>query len=399
MYIRQEIILSFEEIEKFSPPTKLELILSQMDLSDIMSQLESQDVRIGPRGYCKRAMLYAMVARIIEKIPTVKSLCDRLRDDARFRYNCGFDPYQPPPSQATFSRFMKQLEETDIADRLFQQQRNKAMELGLIQKENVSIDATHVEAYEQAVPRSKCVKEDNAPSWSVKINPEGNQIFWYGWKVHVACDAVSGLPVAIMESPAHIHDSQMAIHLINQIPYDPKAYIMDKGYDANEIYEYIVREKGALAIIPINKRGSQAPPVGMSEDYQPMCSGGFPLTFWGKDGDKLKYRCPHVMGKVDCPHGSAWCSSSDYGYTLKVNMKENPRLYPGLPRNSKRFKELCNLRSSVERCNHRLKNHVMLESLRSPGRKAAGTHFKLCATVLLAGTIAVNQIDVLTKAA
>lgn len=139
--------------------------------------------------------------------------------------------------------------------------------------------------------------------------------------------------------------------------------------------------------------------MGMTEEYQPMCSGGFPLTFWGRDGDKLKCRCPHVMGKVDCPHGSTWCSSSNYGYTLKVNVKENPRLYPGLPRDSKRFKELYNLRSSVERCNHRLKNHVMLESLRSPGRMAAGTHFKLCATVLLAGTIAVNQISVVKKAA
>ncbi|MEN1759856.1 transposase [Anoxynatronum sibiricum] len=80
-------------------------------------------------------------------------------------------------------------------------------------------------------------------------------------------------------------------------------------------------------------------------------------------------------------------------------MKENPRLYPGLPRDSKRFKELYNLRSSVERCNHRLKNHVMLESLRSSGRKSAGVHFRLCAVVLLAGTIAVNQISVVNKAA
>ncbi|WP_343186862.1 transposase [Anoxynatronum sibiricum] len=129
-----------------------------------MSKLESQDVRTGPRGYCKRAMLYAVIARIVEKIPTIKALCDRLRDDARFRYNCGFDPYQPPPSQATFTRFMKQLEEAGIAELLFQQQRDKAMALGLIQKENVSVDATHVKAYEKAVARSKCKKDDSSPS-------------------------------------------------------------------------------------------------------------------------------------------------------------------------------------------------------------------------------------------
>lgn len=203
----------------------------------------------------------------------------------------------------------------------------------------------------------------------------------------MTCDAVSGLPISIMEAPAHIHDSQIAIQLMEQIPYDPTAYVMDRGHDTREIYDHIVNEKEALAIIPINKRGTLSPPAAMTEDFQPMCSGGFPLTFWGRDGDRLKFRCPHVMGKVDGSHGSAWCSNSDYEYTLKVNVKENPRLFPGLLRDSKRFKELYSLRSSVERCNHRLKNHVILESLRSGGRKAAGSHFRICATVLLAGTI------------
>ncbi|MDW7671030.1 MAG: hypothetical protein SCK57_10105 [Bacillota bacterium] len=76
MYIRQEILLSFEEIEKFSSPARLELILAQIDLTSIMSQLESQDIRTGPKGYCRRAMLYAVIA----SIATFKALCDRLRD-------------------------------------------------------------------------------------------------------------------------------------------------------------------------------------------------------------------------------------------------------------------------------------------------------------------------------
>ncbi|MDW7671027.1 MAG: hypothetical protein SCM88_05010 [Bacillota bacterium] len=49
MHIRQEILLPFEETERFSPPARLELILAQIDLTSIMSQLESQDTRTGQK--------------------------------------------------------------------------------------------------------------------------------------------------------------------------------------------------------------------------------------------------------------------------------------------------------------------------------------------------------------
>jgi len=52
----------------------------------------------------------------------------------------------------------------------------------------------------------------------------------------------------------------------------------------------------------------------------------------------------------------------------------------------------------VKRCNHRLKNHVILESLHSAGQKVTGFPIRWCATVLLAGTIAVNQISVVHQA-
>ena len=26
----------------------------------------------------------------------------------------------------------------------------------------------------------------------------------------------------------------------------------------------------------------------------------YPLTYWGKDGNYFKYRCPHATGKINC---------------------------------------------------------------------------------------------------
>ena len=43
-----------------------------------------------------------------------------------------------------------------------------------------------------------------------------------------------------------------------------------------------------------------------------------------------------------------WCSDSNYGYTLKLNCKENPR-HHGYPlRSSVQWKKLYNFRTSVD---------------------------------------------------
>lgn len=71
-------------------------------------------------------------------------------------------------------------------------------------------------------------------------------------------------------------------------------------------------------------------PQGMNESYQPICSGGYPLSYYGKDGNYLKFRYPDIMGDCECFCGSGWYSFSEYGYTKKLSWIENTRLlgYP-----------------------------------------------------------------------
>ena len=100
---------------------------------------------------------------------------------------------------------------------------------------------------------------------------------------------------------------------------------MDSGYDYKSVYDAIINQFEAIPIIAYNQRGSRTAPEGLDDSLHPTCSGGNKLVYWGLDGDYMKFRCPHILGKCNCPHGSAWCSSSNYGYTLKINRKENPR--------------------------------------------------------------------------
>src|SRR5690606_8760201 len=125
--------------------------------------------------------------------------------------------------------------------------------------------------------------------------------------------------------------------------------------ELEDVYKNIVNSYQGIPIIAYNPRGRLAPPKGIDEDFNPICSGGYKLTYLGRDGDYLKFRCPHATNKCDCPHGMSWCSDSNYGYTLKINLKENPRHLSYPLRGSKDWQIQYNKRTSSERCNSRLK--------------------------------------------
>ena len=105
------------------------------------------------------------------------------------------------------------------------------------------------------------------------------------------------------------------------------------------------------------------------------------MIYWGAD----KFRCPHILGKVDCPFGSNWCSSSNYGHT-----KDDPRRFSNPHRNSRNWIELYHKRTAVERVNARLKDHLRLEIFKVQGFKKVLVHMLLSNICLVAGTIAVN---------
>jgi len=71
-------------------------------------------------------------------------------------------------------------------------------------------------------------------------------------------------------------------------------YIMDSGYDYKKVYDYITHIIKAQPIIALNTRGAYDPAEGINEKFHPICSLRYPLTYWGKDRDYLKFRCPHV---------------------------------------------------------------------------------------------------------
>jgi transposase, IS5 family len=168
---------------------------------------------------------------------------------------------------------------------------------------------------------------------------------------------------------------------------------MDSGYDVKNIYSDIRKKYDAQAIIPINKRKAIQPPAGYY-DFKgaPMYSGGHKMVYWGHYNGCNKFRCPHVLDKIECCHGSAWCSESNYGHVVKTRIKDDPRYITIPHRNSRYRQKIYNKRTSVERVFSRLKEHLNLENLTLMGAKKVETHVLLSCISLITGKIAIEKL-------
>jgi len=388
--IRQNMLFPFETLMQYEEPTRLSKVLQEIDLTPILKLVTGDPHRRGPKGYHIEAVVNAYIARLLYGIPTVAKLVERLKSDIRLRYDCGF-PWNKAPSTATFSRVFQRLAKSELANRLFQHHVGLAKQAGLITGEAIAIDSTAIQAYEKPCS-SKDKDSGTSASWGVKKDSDGKRKAWYGYKLHAATDALSGLPVACITTPAHMHDSTQAIPLVQRLTDYAKYLVLDGAYDTKEIYQFAWEHK-MQALVPLNLRKETEPPVGFTQERIPLCSAGYPMTFWGYDAKRkeLKYRCPHVCGTVDCLHGTAWCSGSNYGMVRKVRVEQDLRNFPAIPRTTKRWKQIYNLRTSVERLFSVIKEHLGANRPMVQGLAKVHTHLLLCCTTLIAATLAAQR--------
>ena len=395
-------MFSLQEILDLEPKTKYHYIFKEINVYPAVKILTNQFNK-GANGYNKANIVRAFIAKQIEGISNTSALRRRLKDDLRFRISCGFKVSKSIPSVSTLCRSFKKLSDTNALDKIYNQLLEVAKDLDMIDPESIAIDSSKLESYDSPQPNSKIDKsEPNRADWGAKYDSNYNVVNWFGFKLHVACDTKGEIPISFKLTPANEADSKNALPLVDNVysffDKKPSYWLMDKGYDATEIYQKIVEDYDGQAIIPINKRNMKTPPVGFHDfKYTPQCSGGHKMVYWGHDGNYNKFRCPHATGKLKCCHGQKWCSDSDYGLVVKTKPSDNYRLVSLPHRGSKSWKKLYDKRTSVERVFSRLKETFNLENITNKGRKKAETHVKLNLIADLACKIAIKKSQIATK--
>lgn len=86
----------------------------------------------------------------MERIPTVKDLVKRLKHDLIFRFDCGFLHSDILPSEASYSRMIRLISESDAMTHVHDELILLAIAEEHIIEENIAIDATHFEARDRA---------------------------------------------------------------------------------------------------------------------------------------------------------------------------------------------------------------------------------------------------------
>lgn len=178
---------------------ELQHILDAIDASDLVDRLQAYRWT-GRRGYPLEGMLRAYLTSYALNIGNTSELVRRLQDDPRLRLLCGIPTV---PHRTTFSRFFSRLTNhqgliRDAIAGLTTQMEQLLPDFG----EAVAVDSSVVTAY-----ANKRRQTDADASWTKKPNSDGEDEWYYGYKLHMAVDAAHGLPIAAHVTTASRSDS------------------------------------------------------------------------------------------------------------------------------------------------------------------------------------------------
>jgi len=145
----------------------------------------------------------------------------------------------------------------------------------------------------------------------------------------------------------------------------------DGHHDSHAHYQYF-EAKEVKTVIPISKNSkgtyphlSDDGPTRLDENGVPLCPGGLPMrhhqynkarkthvyTCPAKRMTRENGRCVYKFHESECPLSQNCSPESNIGPLFYVRTPDNQRYFPPIPRDSKKYKEIMNLRTGSERCN------------------------------------------------
>ena len=386
MHIIQSPLFDFEAFIATKGNNRLVMVLEALDAEKLITALEKENWT-GRKGYSIRGMWSVLIAGLLSQCYSLSAVVRMLERDKDIRIICGFSR-DNIPSEDALSRFLKKLvAHEDLLGECFANLVKELRHLLPGFGDKLAVDSTEIKAYANG---HRANPADPDARWGAKrrashkeLKAEGgttneggvkksqgkrqDMYYWFGYKLHLVIDALYELPVSFTLTPANEADTMQMETLLQRAGAEqeatkPKAVIADKGYDSQSNYKFIFNECKAMPIIPIREREDAQLPDICNAKGTPTCGCGLEMVYWGRDGNYLKYRCPHILGKAECKSRFR-CTSSPYGYALKLSIADDPRRHPPVPRETRKWQRLYRMRSAVERVNSRVKELLGLDKI------------------------------------
>jgi transposase len=355
----------------------LKTALDSPEIGRLIEELEATRWT-GRPGYPIRAMIGLALAKSLYAIPTWTKTVALVKEHWALQRALGCEG--SPPSVWSAYRFAEKLRDNGemverCIDGVVEGLRSKLPSYG----RDLAIDASDMPAYASGYTRNPDGSErkrlsDLDASWgrrsAISVRKGGA---FYGYKLHLAACANTGLPVSWRVETAAQNESPMAPSLIDEARRrgaiaDTAA--MDKGYDSGPLHEALA-ERDCLPVIPLRETEK----VKKGEHLPPLCDHG-EWTFAGSDRKRgaSKWRCP----TGECQPASTWIKAD--------------RLHPLIPYKSKRWKAMYRKRGAVEREFGALKHQWGLKPLRVRGLDRVRLHADLTILTKLACALAKARV-------
>src|SRR5699024_6387295 len=201
------------------------------------------------------------------------------------------------------------------------------------------------------------------PKWGVKKNSEGKNVFWFGYKAHLAVGTSSQYILQSLVSSGNLNDGKAAIPLLKgiheRLSLPALRYqTMDAGYDYEAIYKKVY-QMGQQSIIAYNKR-NEPELIGFDQHFAPTC---FREPSYRYDSYDSKYETLNYTAPRECLD----CTLAHDGIgqeVVKMKITKELRRYTAPARGSVAWKNIFKRRTAVERVNAYLKEFFPLNNVR-----------------------------------
>jgi IS5 family transposase len=226
----------------------LETLFGKVDLSFAQKILNEPYHPPGSRGRPQRHPLGIFKAHIVKRlkhIPSDRMLVRQMWKDPRLKRICDIEANQPPYGIAVLSRFRSKVGPESLA-RIVDHTIQVLVKKGRIKGKAVALDSTFIKAYSRRSLDNRTGYSD--PESRIGRAAKAKDL---GYRLHLAVDVKSELPVAMVVVSANENEKKHSISLFRKASeyVRPGKLLADSQYSAANLRE-TASECGTLPVIP-----------------------------------------------------------------------------------------------------------------------------------------------------
>jgi transposase len=313
-------------------------ILRSLNLDDI-EEVVSEAYHQEGAGRSPRkpiGIFKALIVKRVKQIPSDRELYRRLWHDQDLREVCDIEAEQKPYHPSQMTRFRNRIG-IERLERIMSGLVDELLKGGLIVGKTIVMDATFIKAY------SKRDSHENSRGGSdpdARVGRNG-KTYELGYKLHIAIDAKSELPLAVIAAPANDNEKKHAPALLEKAlkatKRRMKVLVADSQYSCRSLRDQ-ASVSGVRVVIPF--------PANQLRGQNGLLRVDRFFRTHGPTGEKRVYK----------------------------------------------------LRSSIERVNSRLKDQLCLERHRVKGLRRIAIHALFCLIAMLLNAVAALRLHMVEKA-